>query len=31
MAQQQNAMAQGRSNYNRAFSACMSGRGYTVN
>ena len=31
MAQQQNAMARGRSNYNRAFSACMSGRGYTVN
>jgi hypothetical protein len=31
MSQQQNAMARGRSNYNRAFSACMSGRGYTVN
>ena len=31
MAQQQNAMAQGRANYNRAFSACMSARGYTVN
>jgi hypothetical protein len=30
-AQEQNAMAQGRSNYNRAFSACMSARGYTVN
>src|SRR5499426_1536179 len=29
-AQQQSAMAQGRSNYDRAFSACMSGRGYTV-
>ena len=29
-AQQQGAMAQGRSNYDRAFSACMSGRGYTV-
>lgn len=29
-AQQQNAMAQGRSNYERAFSACMSARGYTV-
>lgn len=30
MAQQQNAMAQGRANYERAFSACMSARGYTV-
>jgi len=30
MAQQQNAMAQGRSNYERAFGACMAGRGYTV-
>jgi hypothetical protein len=29
-AQQQNATAQGRSNYERAFSACMSARGYTV-
>ena len=29
-AQQQGAMNQGRSNYNRAFSACMTGRGYTV-
>ena len=27
---QQNVMAQGRSNYERAFSACMSARGYTV-
>jgi hypothetical protein len=31
MAQQQNALAQGRSNYDRAFSACMTARGYTVN
>src|SRR5262245_65976299 len=31
MAQQQNALAQGRGNYNRAFSACMTARGYTVN
>jgi len=31
MAQQQNAMAEGRSNYDRAFSACMTARGYTVN
>src|SRR5215510_2417950 len=31
MAQQQNALAQGRANYNRAFSACMTARGYTVN
>lgn len=30
MARQQGALAQGRSNYNRAFSACMSARGYTV-
>jgi Glycine zipper len=30
MAQQQNSMAQGRANYERAFGACMSGRGYTV-
>ena len=30
MAQQQNAMSQGRSNYERAFGACMSARGYTV-
>jgi outer membrane lipoprotein SlyB len=30
MTQQQNAMAQGRANYERAFSACMSARGYTV-
>lgn len=29
-AQQQGAMAQGRGNYDRAFAACMSGRGYTV-
>jgi uncharacterized protein YcfJ len=29
-AQQQSAMAEGRSNYDRAFAACMSGRGYTV-
>src|SRR5262245_42537593 len=29
-AQQQNAMAQGRANYNQAFSACMTGRGYSV-
>jgi hypothetical protein len=28
--QQQSAMSQGRSNYERAFSACMAGRGYTV-
>jgi hypothetical protein len=28
--QQQTAMSQGRSNYERAFSACMAGRGYTV-
>jgi OmpA family protein len=30
MAQQQNAMAQGHAAYNRAFSTCMTGRGYTV-
>jgi len=30
MAQQQSAMSQGRSNYERAFGACMAGRGYTV-
>jgi hypothetical protein len=29
-AQQQSAMSQGRSNYERAFGACMAGRGYTV-
>ena len=29
-AQQQVAMAQGRSHYDRTFAACMSGRGYTV-
>lgn len=29
-AQQQSAMSQGRADYNRAFSACMTGRGYTV-
>lgn len=29
-AQQQSAMAQGHANYNRAFSTCMTGRGYTV-
>jgi hypothetical protein len=28
--QQQAALNQGRSNYNRAFSVCMQGRGYTV-
>jgi len=28
--QQQAAMSQGRSNYERAFRACMTGRGYTV-
>ena len=28
--QQQGAMSQGRSNYERAFGACMEGRGYTV-
>jgi hypothetical protein len=30
MAQQQGALAQGRSHYERAFGACMAGRGYTV-
>lgn len=30
VAQQQGAMNQGRSNYDRAFGACMAGRGYTV-
>jgi hypothetical protein len=30
MSRQQSAMSQGRSNYNRAFGACMAGRGYTV-
>ena len=30
MAQQQGAMATGRANYERAFGACMAGRGYTV-
>src|SRR5262244_2257102 len=29
-AEQQNALAQGRANYERAFGACMSGRGYSV-
>ena len=29
-AQQQNALAQGRAKYERAFGACMSGRGYSV-
>jgi hypothetical protein len=29
-AQQQGAMANGRANYNQAFGACMTGRGYTV-
>ena len=29
-AQQQSAMAQGHTAYNRAFSTCMTGRGYTV-
>jgi len=29
-AQQQNALAQGRANYERAFGACMSWRGYSV-
>jgi hypothetical protein len=28
--QQQTALAQNQSNYNRAFGACMEGRGYTV-
>ena len=30
MGQQQNTLAQGRGNYDRAFSACMTARGYTV-
>jgi hypothetical protein len=30
VAQQQAAIAQGQANYDRAFAACMSGRGYTV-
>lgn len=30
MAQQQGAASQGRANYERAFGACMAGRGYTV-
>jgi Glycine zipper len=29
--QQQSSLAAGHANYNRAFSACMTGRGYTVN
>lgn len=29
-AQQQNALGQGRATYNRAFGACMAGRGYSV-
>jgi hypothetical protein len=29
-AQVQGAMAQGHANYDRAFAACMSGRGYVV-
>ena len=29
-ARQQGALAQGRTNYNNAFSACMAGRGYVV-
>ena len=29
-AQQQGAMAHGRANYNQAFGACMTGRGYSV-
>jgi hypothetical protein len=28
--QQQGILAQGRASYNRAFKACMIGRGYTV-
>ena len=28
--QQQNALNQGRGNFNQAFSVCMTGRGYTV-
>jgi hypothetical protein len=30
MEQQQMALGQGRSNFNQAFSVCMTGRGYTV-
>lgn len=30
MQQQQNAMNQGRGNFNQAFAVCMTGRGYTV-
>src|SRR5262245_27979687 len=30
VSQQQSAMAQGHAAYNRAFSTCMTGRGYTV-
>jgi hypothetical protein len=30
MEQQQNALNRGRSNFNQAFSVCMTGRGYTV-
>jgi Glycine zipper len=30
MQQQQNALNQGRSNFNQAFGVCMTGRGYTV-
>jgi YmgG-like glycine-zipper protein len=30
VAQQQGAMAQGQANYDRAFAACMGGRGYSV-
>ena len=28
--QQQSSLAHGHANYNRAFGACMAGRGYTV-
>jgi hypothetical protein len=31
MSQEQAALAHGRGNYERAFSACMTARGYTVN
>jgi len=30
VAQQQGAIAQGQANYDRAFAACMAGKGYTV-
>jgi hypothetical protein len=30
MQQQQNALSQGRTNFNQAFATCMTGRGYTV-